>query len=200
MDCMFRLMRLRIADKKVRGKSFMRIETKRLVIRNFEPRDKEDLGEYMLQRVNKKFEGYPEFTLDKLDGELERRCSSEEFFAIELKEEGKVIGNIYLGKRDFNTRELGFVLNENYHERGYGSEAARAVVEWAFTQGTHRIYAECTPLNTASWKTMEKIGLQREAKLRKNVSFHRDPEGNPIYWDTYIYAILATDLTGGNLT
>ena len=171
----------------------MRIETERLVIRNFEIKDRADLGEYMLQRVDKEFEGYPDFSADKIDDEIKNRCGSDEFFAIELKAEHKVIGNIYLGIREFNSKELGYVLNENYHLRGYGSEAAKAAVQWAFSQGVHRIYAECTPLNTASWKTMEKIGLKKEAELRQNVSFHNDEAGNPIYWDTYIYGAVSTD-------
>jgi len=37
---------------------------------------------------------------------------------------------------------------------------------------------------------MERVGLKREAHLRKNVSFHTDDKGNPIYWDTYVYATL----------
>ena len=172
---------------------YMRIETKRLIIRNFEQKDREDLGEYMLQRVDKEFEGYPDFNEDKIDHEIKYRSESEEFFAIELKEEQKVIGNIYLGNRDFNSKELGYVLNENYHLKGYGSEAAKAVIDWAFSQGVHRIYAECTPLNTASWKTLEKIGLKREGELRQNVSFHNDDVGKPIYWDTYVYGVLSTD-------
>lgn len=171
----------------------MRIETERLIIRNFELKDRDDLGEYMLQRVNKVFERYPDFNEDKIEDEIKYRSGSEEFLAIELKEEHKVIGNIYLGIRDFNSRELGYVLNENYHLKGYGSEAAKAVVQWAFSQGVHRVSAECTPLNTPSWKTMEKIGLKREAELRQNVSFHNDEAGNPIYWDTYIYGLLSTD-------
>lgn len=179
---------------KTRGVSKqMRIETERLIIRNFEMRDREDLGEYMLQRVDKVFEGYPDFNEDKIEEEIKYRCESEEFFAVELKDEHKVIGNIYLGVRDFNSKELGYVLNENYHLKGYGSEAAKAVVQWAFSQGVHRVFAECTPLNIYSWKTMEKIGLKREAELRQNVSFHKDEAGNPIYWDTYVYGALRTD-------
>ena len=166
----------------------MWIETEELIIRRFELTDQNDLGEYMLQRVNAEFEGYPDFTRDKIVSEIEYRSKSDEFYAIELKKEHKVIGNIYLGKRDFNTRELGYVLNENYQNRGYGSAAARAVIEYVFEQGVHRIYAECCPENIPSWKTMEKIGLQREAHLKENVSFHKDEKGNPIYWDTYIYA------------
>ena len=47
-----------------------------------------------------------------------------------------------------------------------------------FNQGVHRIYAECAPQNTSSWKLMEKIGMIREAHFRKNVSFHQDTNGH----------------------
>lgn len=168
----------------------MKIETKNLIIRNFELSDENDLCEYMMQRVNTKFESYPDFTLEKGKKEIEYRTKSDEFYAIELKEEHKVIGNIYLGKRDFNSRELGYVLNENYQKKGYGTEASKAVIEYMFKKGVHRIFAECSPENRPSWKVMENIGMEREAHFRKNVSFHNDENGQPIYWDTYVYAIL----------
>lgn len=171
----------------------MNIKTERLVIRNFELRDQDDLCEYMLQRVDKEFEAYPNFKKENIEDEIKYRSNSEEFFAIELKSEHKVIGNIYLGVRDFESKELGYVLNEKYFLNGYGSEAAEAVIKWAFIKGVRRIYSECAPKNIASWKTMEKIGMTREARLRKNVSFHKDEFGNPIFQDTYIYGILNTD-------
>lgn len=168
----------------------MRIETERLIIRNYELKDKDDLCEYMLQRVNSEFERYPDFTAEKADSEIKYRMESDEFYAVELKDSKKVIGNIYLGKRDFNSRELGYVLNENYHRQGYITEGCIAVIEYMFKAGVHRIYAECAPQNTPSWKVMEKVGMEREAHFRKNVSFHNDANGEPIYWDTYVYAIL----------
>ncbi len=103
------------------GSKEMRIETERLIVRPFEQKDEKDLGEYMLQRVNERFESYPDFTPEKLPAEIKFRCSSDEFFAIELKETGKVIGNIYFGKREFETRELGYVLNKNFLRQGYGA-------------------------------------------------------------------------------
>lgn len=168
----------------------MQIETKNLIIRNFELKDESDLCEYMLQRVNAEFEAYPDFTSQKVKEEIDYRSQSDEFYAIELKQEHKVIGNIYLGKRDFNARELGYVLNENYQNKGYVSEASKAVIEYMFGQGVHRIYSECCPQNTPSWKLMEKVGMKREAFFRKNVSFHQDINGKPIYQDTYVYALL----------
>ena len=168
----------------------MNIETDALIIRNFERKDEADLCEYMLQRVNAEFEAYSDFTLEKGKEVIEFRVNSDEFYAIELKKEQKVIGNVYLGKRDFNTRELGYVLNEHYQRQGYGREACKAAIDDMFHQGVHRIYAETAPQNTSSWKLMEKLGMTREAHFRKNVSFHQDADGNPIYWDTYVYAIL----------
>lgn len=168
----------------------MKIETKDLIIRDFKLTDEDDLCEYMLQRVNAEFEAYPDFKIEKAKSEVAYRSKSDEFFAVELKSVGKVIGNIYLGKRDFNARELGYVLNENYQNKGYGSAACRAVIEFAFQKGVHRIFAECCPQNVPSWKLMERIGLKREAFFIKNVFFHHDDKGNPIYWDTFVYAAI----------
>lgn len=78
----------------------------------------------------------------------------------------------------------------NYQHKGYGSYASKAIIEYMFNQGVHRIYAECAPQNIPSWKLMEKVGMSREAHFRKNISFHKDINGNPIYWDTYVYAVL----------
>ena len=81
-------------------------------------------------------------------------------------------------------------MNENYQHKGYGSGASTDAIEYMFSQGVHRIYAECAPQNTPSWNLMERIGMRREAYFRKNVSFHQDTNGYPIYWDTYVYALL----------
>lgn len=82
------------------------------------------------------------------------------------------------------------MLNQDYQNKGYGSEASKAMIEFAFKKGVHRIYAECAPQNMPSWKVMERVGLKREAHFRKNVSFHADDNGKAIYWDTYVYAAL----------
>ncbi len=171
----------------------MYIETENLIVRNFKLEDKDDLCEYMLQRVDEKFEGYPWFSKDKAQGEIENRSKSEEFFAIELKANHKVIGNVYLGKRDFNTLELGYVLNKGFQRKGYGYEACKVAVDYMFAHGTRRIYAETCPQNTASFSLMEKLGMRREALFIQNISFYNDDKGNPVYLDTYEYALLADE-------
>lgn len=71
----------------------------------------------------------------------------------------------------------------------YAKEALSAVIKQALINGTHRIYAECDLRNTGSWKLLESVGLRREAHFIQNIYFHKDPDGNPIWKDTYVYAI-----------
>lgn len=167
------------------------IVTERLILRSFKESDYDDLFEYLSQLRDDEFEGYPGITYENGREHLAYRLDSEEFYAIELKESGKVIGNIYCGNRDFEAREVGYIVNKNYQRKGYANEALRAVIEEAFKNGVHRVYAECDPRNECSWKLLEKAGLEREAYFKKNIFFHRDENGMPKWKDTYVYAKLS---------
>ena len=59
---------------------------------------------------------------------LKYRVDSDEFYAMELKETGKVIENIYFGKRDFEAREIGYIVNQNFQRQGYALEAITALL------------------------------------------------------------------------
>ena len=166
------------------------IETKRLTLREFTEADYDDLYEFLSQLENDEFKGYPGITYENGKEHLKYRVSSEEFFAIELKETGKVIGNIYCGKRDFDAREIGYIVNRDYQHQGYALEALTAVTDHLFALGTHRVYAECDPRNESSWRLLEASGFRREACFRQNIYFHKDGNGNPIWKDTYVYARL----------
>lgn len=170
----------------------MVIETERLILRRFMSTDYDDLFEFLFQLENDEFEGYPGITYENGKEHLAYRIDSQDFWAIALKDTGKVIGNIYCGTRDFDAAEVGFIINRNYQGRGYAGEALSAVIRNRFMSGTHRIYAECDPRNISSWKLLEKVGMKREAFFRKNIYFHKDNDGNPIWKDTYVYALLNT--------
>ena len=109
---------------------------------------------------------------------------------MERKTDGIYIGNIYLGRREFQSLELGYVLAREYWGKGYAREGCQALIGEAFRQGTHRIYAECDPRNEASWRLLERLGMAREAHLRQNVYFWTDEQGFPQWKDTYVYALL----------
>ena len=166
------------------------METKRLIIRSFIESDLSDLYEYLSDSLVVKYEPYKAKSYDEVKTELTYRIQQSEMQAVILKEENKLIGNIYLGKRDFNTYELGYVFNRKYWHRGFAKEACIALIEQLFKNGVHRIYAECDPQNVASWSLLESLGFKREAYLTKNVYFWCDENGNPIWKDTFIYSLL----------
>ena len=166
------------------------IRTERLLLRPFRESDYDDLFEFLSQLADDEFEGYPGITYENGREHLKYRLGSEEFYAMELSESGKVIGNIYCGKRDFAAREVGYIVNNRYQKKGYAAEALSAVIAQAFREGAHRVYAECDPRNVPAWKLLEKVGLRSEAHFRQNLWFHRDENGSPIWKDTLVYAIL----------
>jgi len=98
---------------------------------------------------------------------------------------------VYLGQQAFDAWELGYVFNKDYHGMGYAAEAARALLDDIFTnQNVRRVIAMCNPLNVPSWRLLERLGFRREGHFVKNIYFKKDAQGNPIWCDTYAYAIL----------
>ena len=170
------------------------IRTRRLLLRRFRESDYDDLYEYLYQLRDDEFEGYPGITYENGREQLERRLVSEDYYAMELLETGKVIGNIYCADRHYRTKEVGYIVNEDYRRQGYAEEALSAVIDEAFLSGTHRIYAQCDPRNLPSRKLLEKMGMRREGHFIQNIYFRKDENGEPIWKDTFEYAILEDDI------
>lgn len=116
-----------------------------------------------------KYEPYKPMNIKEVENNLDWRISTDEMIAVELKVNKKVIGNIYLGKRDFISLEIGYVFNRNYWGNGYAKERCSALIKKAFLEGAHRIFAECDPCNLNSWKLLEGLGFVREAHLKQNL-------------------------------
>lgn len=174
------------------------IETQRLFLRRFREGDLDDLYQYLSDPEVVRFEPYKPMSLEETRENLEWRVSTEEMIAVELKDTGRLIGNVYLGRREFQSMELGFVFNPAYWGKGLASESCRAVVQWAFAQGVHRVFAECDPENKNSWRLLEALGFSREGWLKQNVFFWEDESGQPIWKDTYIYGMLNRPEQAGN--
>lgn len=170
------------------------METERLFIRSFRGDDWQDLHEYLSQDSVVKFEPYEVFSMQASKEEALSRAQNDAFWAVCLKDCGKLIGNIYLAKQDFDTWELGYVFNEKYQGKGYALEATFALIDNVFkVQSAHRVIAMCNPLNQASWKLLERLGLRKEGHLHQNIFFKQDKSGCPIWLDTYEYGILASE-------
>ena len=90
---------------------------------------------------------------------------------------------------------FGYCYNRAYWGQGYGTEAARAMAQVAFTRlGHHRIWATCDARNHGSYRIMQNIGMRREGHLLKDVKA-RDG-----WRDSYLYAILAEEWREQNNT
>ena len=170
----------------------MMIETDRLILRRFSEKDFLDFFEYLSDPEVVKFEPYRPMTLDEVREDLDRRIESEEMVAVELKSSGKLIGNVYLGMRESNALEIGFVFNKEYWNQGFARESCKALIKKAFSSGITRIYAECDPENQGSWKLLESLGFSRTAHLEKNVFFWKDEQGQPIWKHTFFYTLERT--------
>jgi [ribosomal protein S5]-alanine N-acetyltransferase len=170
------------------------IVTGRLIIRKFEQNDWQDLYEYLSDKEVVKFEPYDIYSENQAKEEAIRRSNNESFYAVCLKENRKLIGNLYLGKGDFDTWELGYVFNRKYQGHGYATESAKAILDYAFTHlGARRIIAMCSPKNDHSWKLLERLHMRREGLLLQNIYFKTDINGEPIWFDTYEYAMLKAE-------
>ena len=161
-------------------------ETDRLILRRYKKSDLSDLYEYLSDKEVVKFEPYKPMNMQDAENSLDWRISTDEMVAVELKSNHKMIGNVYLGKRDFDALEIGYVFNQKYWGKGYAKESCMELIKLAFSDGIHRIYAECDPQNTSSWRLLEKLGFEREAHLRKNIYFWKNEENMPIWKDTFI--------------
>ena len=150
--------------------------------------------EYLSDDEVVKYEPYRSLTLEETKENLKSRISSNEMVGVELKKNQKMIGNVYLGKRECEAIEIGFVFNRKYGKRGYATESCLELIRLLFESGVHRIFAECDPENQDSWKLLERIGFVREAHLKKNIYFWKDEQNRPIWKDTFIYAKLNENL------
>lgn len=171
------------------------LETTRLQLRNFNENDYDDLYEFLSQRRDELYEGYPGITYENGREHLKYRVGNDEFIAMVEKESGKIIGNVYLGNREFEAKEVGYIVNKKYQRQGYASEAIQTLIEYAFQHQVHRIFAESDPHNDCSWKLLEHLGFQREAHFHQNVYFRKDDLGNPIWQDTYVYCLLNQEIS-----
>ena len=110
-------------------------------------------------------------------------------FAITLRVDGNLIGVIGLKLDRENERgEIGYWVGKPYWNRGYMTEAARAVVAYSFkVLKLNRIHAYHVKRNAASGRVMEKIGMRYEGCRRQYIKKWDNFE------DSMVYGILKAD-------
>ncbi|MBL0217714.1 MAG: GNAT family N-acetyltransferase [Myxococcales bacterium] len=108
-------------------------------------------------------------------------------FAITL--DGVMIGRTGMKRGDDpRMASLWFEVMPELQGKGYATEAARALLGYAFEEvKLHRVYGDCDPRNPSSARVMEKVGMRREAHLVQNVFIKGE------WCDSLMFAMLASE-------
>jgi RimJ/RimL family protein N-acetyltransferase len=91
--------------------------------------------------------------------------------AVILRDTGEFVADLSLWwvSEGHAQGELGFVVHPAHQRRGYATEAARPLLDFAFdTMGMHRVVGRAEARNLASARVLEKLGMRREAHLVEN--------------------------------
>lgn len=82
-------------------------------------------------------------------------------FSIFIKNTTIPIGTIEIDiLEDPTTAEMGWMIHNDFQNKGYGSEAAFAILDFAKTLGIKSIVAHCDKRNIPSFSLMKKIGMK----------------------------------------
>jgi RimJ/RimL family protein N-acetyltransferase len=159
-------------------KKIPEIETDRLILRPFR---KEDAAEVMRLAGDRAIadttlsiphpyeEGMAEEWISKHRYAFDK--NKEVTFAATRRSDGALLGAISLmGMTKRHQAELGYWVGKPYWNNGYCTEAARAVVNYAFSDlGLIRVYSCHLRRNPPSGRVLQKIGMTHEGCLRQHV-------------------------------
>ena len=103
--------------------------------------------------------------------------------AIVLNDSSTLIGAIGLEiSKDNDRAELGYWIGKPYWNKGYCTEAARALIQYGFdVLGLARIHASHFRRNPASGRVMQNIGMIHEGSLRKHIKKWDKQEDLEVY-------------------
>ena len=177
----------------------IKLETERLLLRNFLPNDWKDMLEFSQQ--------YEKTELAKFDYQFPQRpeemkvvaellSKTDSFVAIEIKGKPKVIGLIQFQRKDKFTSEkvhdFGYIFNSKHHNKGYATEAGKKVLEYLFDNlKIDKCVAGTAVKNIKSCRLLERLGFK--VVKEKETSIRFDSEGNPIMFLASEYELLSED-------
>lgn len=89
---------------------------------------------------------------------------------------------------DHRSASLGYCFHEAAWGHGYATEAAGALLRWAFDSlGLNRVQAETDTRNAASARVLEKLGFVREGTLREDCVVNGEVS------DSWVYGLIRRD-------
>ncbi len=169
------------------------LETERLVLNKWTTSDEDIEGLYEFAKnpnVGPRAGWKPHDDLEESKKIIEELFIPHDVWAIREKKSGKIVGNIGLEpdrrREGVNSRELGYSLGEEWWGKGYMTEAARAVIDYAFNDLGIVVLAICTgPDNKRSQRVIEKCGFKFEGVQRRGYHIYDGTDR-----DNLVYSML----------
>ncbi|MGB7603886.1 MAG: GNAT family N-acetyltransferase [Lutisporaceae bacterium] len=168
------------------------IETERLILRQFTEGDAEALCKICNQAYILKWMPDWEGTVERKRGWIKwvegrytnaNRDTARIMLAVTLKENKELIGMVGIGNKEEvdNEIEIAYFVSEDYCNKGYISEAAKAMAEWVFkTLEIEYLIAIVETDNFPSQRIVEKCGF---AKLGTRMILNSgETEKKPFYY------------------
>lgn len=163
----------------------IRLETERLIIRNFVLNDWKDIAEIAMKYEQSEYAKYDHgpwpSDLEKYKEIADWFAKGDDFVAVVLKSEIKLIGWIAKAKNEGKEKEFnfGYIFDRDYHGKGYASESCKAVIKYIFEiLQAEKIVTGTGKLNEPSNKLLKRLGFVLVGETTQ--SFRKDSEGNPI--------------------
>ena len=154
----------------------MELVTRRLVLRDYQPGDLEAAHRFTSDPESVRHVTWGPNTWHDtemfLDGWLEeQRATPRTGWTLAVTEPGgDTFGSVGIYRDGEHHAELGFSIRRDMWNRGFGTEAAGAVLAFGFDElGLRRIWATCRPENVPSRRVLENIGMELEGRLRDHV-------------------------------
>ena len=170
------------------------LSTERLVLRCFDPSDAVDVYAYAQSPKVGPMAGWqPHQSLEDSRKVVQMFIEDGDVWAVVDKSSGHVIGSVGLhrdgARRVEESRNLGYVLGENYWGQGYATEACREVLRYAFEDiGCEVVSVSHFPFNQKSRRVIKKLGFTMEGTLRHAVRLPDDTVA-----DVVTYSLLKTE-------
>lgn len=169
------------------------IETERLILRSLTEHDANRIEElakdYDVVRTTLSIpHPYPKGSAKDFIKRVDEEENKGKFIGLSVieKKSTELIGVINLSLTTQHQRgELAYWIGKPYWNKGYGTEAAQAMVVYGFEKLLlNKIFAASFTSNPGSFRILEKIGMTYEGTLKQHVI----REGN--YYDLAYYGIL----------
>ena len=175
----------------------MRLETERLLLREFDVNDFAAVHEYGSDPEVVRYLVWGPNTEEETRAFLERmqaRAAAdprvEYGLAVIEKEPGCLVGGIgiYRDGPDGSQAILGYCFARGAWGRGIATEAAEEMLRFGFGElDLHRVWAGCDTDNAGSIRVLEKLGMTREAHHRQSSRVRGE------WRDEFAYAVLENE-------